>query len=392
MSSTSKRSKVKGFSRLTGLTALKSRLASIVLTEDNSCILLTGPPGSGKKKLANLIAQALLCHAPSKTGACEECSSCHNFDLGNHLDFSTLEAEGGKKFVPTERVRNTLADLVMLPRLGKYKVLLINADELNEQGQNVLLKTLEEPMLHTRLILTCCDPSRLLPTVLSRVVNLRVDRRSEEEIIQIIREELTADILSEGQCLSEEDIKFYARFSAGLPGKALELAAGGWFKDLRAGVAKVYFSLDQASELDLFTDSYLFFQDNKEHADTMINILQSLIRDELCLFWKTVDRIVNSDLLRELESAYKRKKARIYSLVEAEDKEQGLLRWRNETANLTEEELRLQERLTLADVVIEECREALARNVNFELLITRMLLHLKYLATEANLIERRKYE
>ncbi|HHU06722.1 MAG TPA: hypothetical protein GXZ59_00040, partial [Clostridiaceae bacterium] len=342
MSSTSKKSDKRGFSRITGLAALKGRLGNIILNGDNSCIMLTGPPGSGKRKLANLIAQAWLCEFPSENGACEECTSCHHFEQQNHFDYSELKPEDGKRIIPTDDVRSALKDLIMFPRLGKYKALVIDADSLNEQGQNALLKALEEPLPHNRFVLTVSDPSRLLLTVRSRVVNLRVDRRSDEEIFQILEEELTSrttggdsaeekstsaigedrfgeqeltsrttggdsaeekstsaiggdrfgeqeltsratgddfaeeksasaiggdrfdeqelavevrgddlkesalppakDVLSRteaalsgvGTVLSRKDLSFYARFSDGIPGRALELVQGSWFGELRS--------------------------------------------------------------------------------------------------------------------------------------------------------------
>ena len=388
MSSTSKKSEHrKGFSRITGLSALKSRLAGLILTEDNSCILLTGPSGSGKKKIANLIAQALLCHAPTAAGACENCASCHHFDQGNHLDFSILEAESGKKIIPTESVRSELSDLVRYPRLGKRRVILIDADELNEQGQNVLLKTLEEPLPHVRLILTSSDPSRLLPTVISRVINLKVDPRTEEEIRQIIREELIDRKSDESGPLTDEDIRFFAKFASGLPGLALELASGDWFRRLRSETAAIYLSLDQAGELDLFTDISAFFLERKERIDTIFSVLQSLIRDELCILWRTETEIINSDLLSQLKTALEDKKRNLARRAEQTAKEQGLVRWKEEDSEWSRTERELRNRLAKAGAIVEESREALARNVNFELTITRLLLHLKFLAAGDEIIE-----
>jgi len=392
MSSTSKKSEHrKGFSRITGLSALKSRLAGLILTEDNSCILLTGPSGSGKKKIANLIAQALLCHAPTAEGACENCTSCHYFDQGNHLDFSILAAESGKKTIPTASVRSELSDLVRYPRLGKRRVILIDADELNEQGQNVLLKTLEEPLPHVRLILTSSDQSRLLPTVISRVISLKVDRRKEDEIRQIIREELVDQERSEGDLLTDDDIRFFAKFASGLPGLALELAGGDWFRQLRSDTTAIYLSLDQASELDLFTDCSAFFLEHKEQIDIIFAVLQSLIRDELCLLWRTEAEIINSDLLPQLKTVIERKQQNLARCAEQAAKDQGLVRWKEEEdSEWSRAERELQDRLATAAGLVEESREALARNVNFELTITRLLLHLKFLAAGDEIIESRK--
>ena len=396
--------------------------------------MLTGPAGSGKRKLANLVAQAWLCEFPTENGACEECVSCHHYDRKNHFDYSELKPEDGKRIIPTDDVRSELKDLVMLPRLGKYKVIVIDADGLNEQGQNALLKALEEPLDHVRFVLTVSDPSRLLPTVRSRVVSLRVDRRSEEDIFLILQEELSAARTSEtpasGKHASkarddrageqvifaavsgdhdnkknfsateaktaydEKDLSFYARFSEGLPGRALELAQGGWFRELRSGTAEIYFNLDKSSELDLFTAGSAFFKEYKDQADTAFNIINSLIRDELCILWGAEDKIVNFDLQDRLRAAYQKKLTALSGRKESAEKNTGFIRWIDDEARegFSAEEADLQIRLTHAAEVVEDSREALQRNVNFELIITRLLLQLKYVATGEELIESRKNE
>ncbi|HHU07874.1 MAG TPA: hypothetical protein GXZ59_05970, partial [Clostridiaceae bacterium] len=301
------------------------------------------------------------------------------------------------------------------------------------------------PLPHTRFVLTVSDPSRLLLTVRSRVVSLRVDRRSDEEIFRILEEELTSratgddsaeeksasaigedrfdeqelaaevrgddlkesalptakNLLSRKEtalsgvetALSRKDLSFYARFSDGIPGRALDLVQGSWFGELRSGAAEIYFNLDKSGELDLFTGGNDFFKENKDQVDTALNIINSLIRDELCLHWGTNDRIVNIDLQDRLQAAYQRKLAILTKRREYKEKDTGFIRWHDEgTEGFNAEEQELHLRLTHAAEVIEDSREALQRNVNFELTITRLLLQLKYVASGEELIESRKDE
>lgn len=381
MSNISKKSEQRGFSRITGLSALKIRLADIVLAEDNSCILFTGPKGSGKYRLSRLAAQALLCSAADSEGACEKCRSCSLFASKNHLDFRELKAEEGKKIIPTEKVRSEIKDLFMSPRLGKNKLLLVEADSLNEQGQNALLKAIEEPLPHSRIVLYCSDLSKLLPTVRSRVVNLRLDRRSEEEIFLILQEE--AKNRAEELELTASDLNFFASFAAGLPGRALELAFGGWFRTLRSDTADLYFSMQNMSILDLFTDGMTFFQNNKDLVDTVLEVMHSLVRDELCALWQAMDRIVNIDYKDRVISLLEQRKKLLLRIRKNDDQNLGLVRWEEEkkSGSFDQFEEQIQNRLSLAAEMIEESREAIERNVNFELVITRLLLQLKLMFT-----------
>jgi hypothetical protein len=187
--------------------------------------------------------------------------------------------------------------------------------------------------------------------------------------------------------LTDEDIRFFAKFASGLPGLALELASGDWFRRLRSETAAIYLSLDQAGELDLFTDISAFFLERKERIDTIFSVLQSLIRDELCILWRTETEIINSDLLSQLKTALEDKKRNLARRAEQTAKEQGLVRWKEEDSEWSRTERELRNRLAKAGAIVEESREALARNVNFELTITRLLLHLKFLAAGDEIIE-----
>lgn len=153
-------------------------------------ILLKGPQGVGKLDFALNLAQSLLCEKPQPDGMpCDACPSCHWFSQETHPDFRLLqpdalaeaeegdERETGKKKpsrqISVDQVR-ALADFANLSaHQGGHRVVLIHpAEAMNLSAANALLKTLEEPGGQMILILVSHKPQQLLPTILSRCVEL----------------------------------------------------------------------------------------------------------------------------------------------------------------------------------------------------------------------------
>src|SRR5204863_5762566 len=89
---------------------------------------------------------------------------------------------------PVAAVRLLLKRLVLTPAMGKRKVFIVgDAERLipqlgTEVAANALLKALEEPPADSVIILTATDPSALLPTVLSRIVLVRVARIADSDV------------------------------------------------------------------------------------------------------------------------------------------------------------------------------------------------------------------
>ncbi|MCO6455066.1 MAG: DNA polymerase III subunit [Pirellulaceae bacterium] len=145
-----------------------------------SSFLFVGPPGVGKRTFANRLAQALLCErsATHPLAACGHCSSCQLVAAGTHPDLDVVERPQDRAFIPLElligdpqhRLQEGLCHRLSLrPFRGGYRIAILDdADYLNAEGANCLLKTLEEPPPRSVLILVGTSQHKQLPTIRSR--------------------------------------------------------------------------------------------------------------------------------------------------------------------------------------------------------------------------------
>lgn len=132
-------------------------------------LLLTGPSGIGKKKLAFAFSQMLICE--KSDAACGVCGPCLRVEKNQSesLHFLAPDTELSRPVIKVEVVRELLSRL-SLAGLTKNRVVIIDqAQTMNMQAANVLLKTLEEPGENVYFILIGEDIQQFLPTIRSRV-------------------------------------------------------------------------------------------------------------------------------------------------------------------------------------------------------------------------------
>ena len=133
--------------------------------------LLHGPAGSGKRQLANRLAQWLLCRQPQAVAACGQCSACLLYRAGSHPDLFVLEPEEAGKSILIGDVRALVASIQQTAQQGGRKVIILEpAEAMVISAANALLKSLEEPGAGTVFLLLSDQPSFLLPTIKSRCV------------------------------------------------------------------------------------------------------------------------------------------------------------------------------------------------------------------------------
>ncbi|MEN6458121.1 MAG: DNA polymerase III subunit [Thermoguttaceae bacterium] len=196
-----------------------------------SSFLFAGPAGIGKRAFAAKLAQAMLCQTRPETALdpCESCPSCVQAAAGVHPDIEVVAKPADKSFIPLElflgdrehRRREGLCHRIGLkPYLGGRKIALIDdADYLNAEAANALLKTLEEPPPRSVLILIGTTPAKQLPTIRSRCQLIRFQPLAPEIVSKLLA--------AKGLVSSLADAERLAPYSGGSIQRALELADQG---------------------------------------------------------------------------------------------------------------------------------------------------------------------
>lgn len=177
-----------GFEQLLGNQQLKDNLrASISRGRISHCYLISGPLGSGKHTLADLLAAAIQCRGEEKP--CGSCAACRKVLSHTHPDVITVD-DPEKKIVPVDLIRNARADMYVQPNEGDRKIYIFpRAQDMEAPGQNALLKILEEPPAYGVFILLTDNPEKLLPTVRSRCTGLTMRSLSDPELHSVLSRE-----------------------------------------------------------------------------------------------------------------------------------------------------------------------------------------------------------
>lgn len=192
-----------------------------------SSFLFAGPPGIGKRAFALKLAQAMLCQTRPEQALdpCETCAACVQVSAGTHPDLEVVGKPDDKSFIPLEllvgdrehRRREGLCHTIaMKPSLGGRKIAVIDdADYLNAEGANSLLKTLEEPPPRSVLILIGTSPAKQLPTIRSRCQLIRFQPLPLEAVAELL--------VSRGFVGDSVEARRLAHYSDGSLQQALEL-------------------------------------------------------------------------------------------------------------------------------------------------------------------------
>lgn len=141
-------------------------------------LLFAGPEGSGKRAMAIALAQAVNCPNQKNGDACDACPTCARIARGDHYDVVVVEKEDNAATIKIEQLRDGVLGAVgYRPFEANKRVFIIDpADAMTENGQDALLKTLEEPPKHAILILISSYADSLARTVQSRCRRLRFER------------------------------------------------------------------------------------------------------------------------------------------------------------------------------------------------------------------------
>ncbi|GAA5094342.1 DNA polymerase III subunit [Wohlfahrtiimonas larvae] len=165
----------------------ESQLTEMVTRYDHKTfpqsLLLIGEPDIGKSIFANDVAKSILCLDRKGHHACGQCQSCLWIDKNSHPDFLSIASEDKSHFIKVDQIRQLIQFAQMTSETGRKVIIIHNADEMNLNAANALLKTLEEPMQNCYLILVTNYPKKLPVTITSRCQRQLLSISGEHDVI-----------------------------------------------------------------------------------------------------------------------------------------------------------------------------------------------------------------
>lgn len=246
-------------------------------------VILNGEDGMGKRFIAEYYAKLLLCkdrisdaNAPKHMSLrpCGHCASCLQAESGNNPDIIFVTHEK-PRIISVDEIRSQVVDTVStFPYAGEYKIYIIDeAEKMNEQAMNALLKTIEEPPAFVVILLLTDNKERLLPTIRSRC-----------EIIDVkpVNTELIKNYLMKEYKLPDYAAESAARFASGNIGRAERFAADKDFNAMKDSVLSVMRSLDKNGAAEAVEASRKF-ADFKDHTRDLIDLAELWFHDMLVL-------------------------------------------------------------------------------------------------------------
>lgn len=262
-------------------------------------LLFAGPEGVGKHSVAIALAQAVNCPVRRRTGGddgCGTCPTCQRIGRGQHSDVTVVN-RGDDATIKIKLLRERVLDVVgYRPFEADKRVFIIDADDLQDTGQDALLKTLEEPPSSAILILVAAYPDALSATVQSRCRRLRFGPLSERDVARVLVEHAGVDKAAASALASA---------SGGSVSRALSEKSGDLSDDRDA--ALLILAALRKNVAEQLKASAAFAKHDSDRRDrealgARIDVLSSLLRDVGAILSGSTDPLANADLERDLRA------------------------------------------------------------------------------------------
>lgn len=208
---------------------------AIEMDKVSHAYIINGPDMSGKRMLAEAFATTLQCEERKKD-ACMACHSCKQALAHNQPDIIYVSHEKPNTIGVDDIRTQVNHDIVVKPYSSRYKIYIIDeAEKMNVQAQNALLKTIEEPPAYAILILLTTNADSFLPTILSRCIMLN---------IKAVKDDIIKPYLMTQYSIPDYQADVCTAFAQGNVGKAIQLARSENFKELKAAVLQLLKRID----------------------------------------------------------------------------------------------------------------------------------------------------
>lgn len=297
--------------------------------------IFNGPEASGKMMLAEAFAMALQCEGEGKR-PCLECRSCRQAADHNQPDIIYVSHEKPNT-IGVDDIRTQINnDIDIKPYSSRYKVYIVDeAQKMNQQAQNALLKTIEEPPAYAIILLLTTNADSFLQTILSRCITLN---------LKAVKEDKIKEYLMKHYQIPDYQADICTAFSQGNVGKAIQLASSEEFGELKASVLQL---MKRLEDIDLYemTGAVKQIAEYKLSVNDYFDLMMIWFRDVLYLkATNDVDGLIFKDEVYDIKKqAAKRSYQGIETILEA----------------------------------LEKAKIRLNANVNFDLVIELLLLTIK---------------
>ena len=325
-----------GFKDIVGHKQIIEHLKSAISAGKIShAYILNGENNAGKMMLAESFAMALQCET-GKEEACMQCRSCHQAVEHNQPDIIYVTHEK-PNIISVDDIRHQLNnDMVIKPYSSKYKIYIIDeAEKMNIQAQNALLKTIEEPPAYAVILLLTTNADSFLPTILSRCITLN---------LKTVKEELIKEHLMKVHRIPDYQAEVCASFAQGNVGKAIQLASSDEFNELKSSVIGI---VKKIEDMDIYELNGIMKQisEYKNNMEDFFDLLILWYRD--VLYYKSTENVTHLIFKDEVYDIKRQAAKKSYSGIE---------------------------RILSS---IEQTKRRLNANVNFDLSIELLLLTIK---------------
>jgi DNA polymerase-3 subunit delta' len=320
-----------GFEQFRGNATTVHRLREMILRDHlPHAIILTGPRGSGKFTLAQMVAKAVNClQRPIADDGlpdfCGTCSNCERIAQADALDQRFAEAVEAREnlrdadkretriFVQThpevlvippdppqmlvkvDQVRHVIGEMYYRPSEGRQKFYIFSESNFMKEAANALLKVLEEPPDFATLFLLAENSNALLPTIRSRCITLRLAPLTAEEIAQ--------DLALRPEWTSAQK-KLVSRLCGGAVGRARSFDLNGYLGARKDALLLLTTALGENDHSGLFraTEAYRAGGEGKAKTDLLVAVLYSVFEDLLFLKAGSAQLMRNQDIQAELQA------------------------------------------------------------------------------------------
>jgi DNA polymerase-3 subunit delta' len=217
------------WSDIVGLGQLKENLRNAIkYNKISHAYMIQGEKLSGKMMVADIFARALQCEATEGLKPCNQCRSCKQALNNNHPDIIYVTHEK-PNVISVDNIREQInGDVAIKPYSGPKKIYIMDeAEKMNVQAQNALLKTLEEPPEYAVIILLTTRVEAMLQTILSRCVVLETKPVADDVIKDYLMRKVEIPDYRASVCAS---------FARGNVGRAIALSSNEEFDHMKSSV------------------------------------------------------------------------------------------------------------------------------------------------------------